>query len=504
MPEILVDLYRPLDLFYKFSTLLMVVFGALFIAIWLRVRLDRGILYFGLFLLCISAIVGVDVWIFPEPGFAESHHLWIRLQHMLACALILGMNLYGLWVNRIEAKAYAAAAWIGSVAVAFLFATTDMVKPTADGVDYTPIYLYIFAPYFAVFVVVLDGIMIRGLFRGPEEEMGIIRFQVFGMFVLAVCAVMDLLRNLDPDLALVYSATSFGSLIYGLTGAAVFLERVVRVIRDRQEFQENLLSASHRLAEAREQASLGRSAALVNHEIRNYLATIRGNAVLLRGSASGAGDKPEIGRIVRSIERIDDLTRDISGLEQWDLKREGRAIELGEFLRDLLRFRFPEAAGTIILEGDDQGIVILGDRKRLEQAFYNILKNAFEAGAREIRIRLERRPNEVAVLISDDGTGCPPELVDRLATPFYTTKTAVGGTGLGLSFSRMVCESHAGSLEFQSHAAAGPAKGMTVIATFPVQGAMSADLTGIDEALQPSLSLPGSPARHGPAAPPPP
>lgn len=96
---------------------------------------------------------------------------------------------------------------------------------------------------------------------------------------------------------------------------------------------------------------------------------------------------------------------------------------------------------------------ILGDASRLTQVFANLLKNAAEAippegGMVQVGISLDTRHCKVAVEISDSGVGVSPEFLNRLFSPFFTTKS--GGTGLGLVVSRQIIHLHGGELSFSS------------------------------------------------------
>jgi signal transduction histidine kinase len=92
----------------------------------------------------------------------------------------------------------------------------------------------------------------------------------------------------------------------------------------------------------------------------------------------------------------------------------------------------------------------MGDRVQLQQVLMNLIMNSIDAmkdvdGTRELGIKSQRAENEHILLsVSDTGVGLPPQHVDQIFNAFFTTK--VQGTGMGLSISRSIVESHGGRL----------------------------------------------------------
>jgi signal transduction histidine kinase len=93
---------------------------------------------------------------------------------------------------------------------------------------------------------------------------------------------------------------------------------------------------------------------------------------------------------------------------------------------------------------------VIGDRVQLQQVMMNLISNSIDAmkdvdGTRELAIKSRRAENEqLMVSVSDTGVGLPPQQADQIFDAFFTTK--VHGTGMGLSISRSIVESHSGRL----------------------------------------------------------
>ena len=99
-----------------------------------------------------------------------------------------------------------------------------------------------------------------------------------------------------------------------------------------------------------------------------------------------------------------------------------------------------------------------GDFSQLQQVFINLIVNGIQAmpGGGELRIISDYGDRDyVRVSIQDTGVGIPVENMDKLFTPFFSTKEAVKGVGLGLAVSYGIVERHGGRIEVQSEVGKG-------------------------------------------------
>jgi two-component system, sporulation sensor kinase E len=90
------------------------------------------------------------------------------------------------------------------------------------------------------------------------------------------------------------------------------------------------------------------------------------------------------------------------------------------------------------------------DRDQMKQAFYNVIKNSFEAMKSRgiLRIRTDADDTHVRVSFTDTGGGMSAEALSRVFEPYYTTK--LGGSGLGLLIVRRIVREHGGELAIES------------------------------------------------------
>ena len=113
--------------------------------------------------------------------------------------------------------------------------------------------------------------------------------------------------------------------------------------------------------------------------------------------------------------------------------------------------------------------VFKGNAQRIEQVVINLVMNACQAlsdsdGA--VRVRTGRDPDRSGVFVEvrDEGIGIPPEVMQQIKDPFFTTKRDAGGTGLGLAISDRIVRDHDGEMTFISE----KGEGTTVRVHFPV------------------------------------
>lgn len=148
-----------------------------------------------------------------------------------------------------------------------------------------------------------------------------------------------------------------------------------------------------------------------------------------------------------------------SALNLCDLLRE--SVVLGTYNNQVKPFR-------IIEEYDPQVKLIHANRTELQRVFLNLISNAVYALNKkvemessdwkpEIKIKVSKITDQVSITISDNGPGIPVSVSEKLFTPFYTTKPAGVGTGLGLSMSKEIIEEHKGKITLNSVEGTGTA-----------------------------------------------
>ncbi|MBA3699547.1 MAG: PAS domain S-box protein [Planctomycetes bacterium] len=202
------------------------------------------------------------------------------------------------------------------------------------------------------------------------------------------------------------------------------------------------------LATAQRDATVGRMAAVVAHEVNNPLAAIKAWLGLLRSDLSQVPEaRTNLDMIAEQVDRIARTVRNLLGFAR---QREGRdkrvpATALIRTVATLFQGRMRARGIEFTINVPDDLPAVHGDNDQLQEVLINLLENASQAlsAGRHCIVRAAVRGQSLEIDVEDDGPGLGPE-PERLFTPFYTTK--VNGTGLGLSVARRICVAHGGRL----------------------------------------------------------
>lgn len=189
--------------------------------------------------------------------------------------------------------------------------------------------------------------------------------------------------------------------------------------------------------------TLGRMAANLAHEIRNPLGGIQLYASMLRRDL--AGDPPKVqtvDRILTAVAGLNSLVEDMLafGRDQEPQRRPTRLANLVESALDLAGTSL-EKNGVEVEQGIN-GDRVTVDPEMIRRVFLNIVLNAAQAMESGGRLRIEGDAAEIR--FTDTGPGIPPEILEKLFTPFVTGKAK--GTGLGLAIARKIVEAHGGTI----------------------------------------------------------
>jgi PAS domain S-box-containing protein len=141
---------------------------------------------------------------------------------------------------------------------------------------------------------------------------------------------------------------------------------------------------------------------------------------------------------------------------------------VNDVVRETLRLLGPELENRGILVREQLGRHVPAapmDAGQIQQALVNVVKNAMQSMSREgsLRVQTGSVGDEVWVSVADTGSGIPPDKLNRIGKPFYTTKEK--GTGLGLMIVQRILRDHRGRIELESHAG----RGTTVRLWLPVR-----------------------------------
>ncbi len=220
--------------------------------------------------------------------------------------------------------------------------------------------------------------------------------------------------------------------------------------------------------------------AMLSHELRTPLTPVLAAAGVLEGDPRLPEDvREDLGMIRRNAgvqsKLIDDLL-DLTRISRGKIELDQEALSVGNLLRDSISI----VAGDIDAKAQElridaealQACAIIGDGSRLQQVFWNLLKNAakFSPPGAIIHVTGRCQKDHALIEVTDNGLGIAPEDLERIFLPFEQSHHAnrgenEGGLGLGLAIAKAIVELHCGSIEARS---SGAEKGSTFSVKLPL------------------------------------
>ena len=216
--------------------------------------------------------------------------------------------------------------------------------------------------------------------------------------------------------------------------------------RELASLSENLLSMSRQLRERSDYIST--FATHVSHELKSPLTSIQGAAELLRDSAHEMSEENRnrfISNIMGDTERLTKLVERLRDLAQVDNSDHRGSSNLKTCLARLDE-RHPDLS---VLQNVDHDIMIGLTRENSEIVFSNLLTNAIQHGASEVRFETVIEGTDIVILVKDNGEGISELNRDKIFQLFFTTKREDGGTGMGLGIIQSVLKANGGSISVE-------------------------------------------------------
>lgn len=238
---------------------------------------------------------------------------------------------------------------------------------------------------------------------------------------------------------------------------------------------DEVRAMTQQLWQAAKLASVGELAASIAHELNNPLATVtlRIESVLAQTPADDPRRRA-LGIIEQETKRMGNLVANLLQFSRRGAEEISTVAIRDELLKalELIHHHLRKRAITVVQELAEDTPTIYADRQKLRQVFLNLLSNACDAMPEGGTLTLRAAPAMLAggkpgvqIDFSDTGAGIPPENLEKVMEPFFTTKEEGKGTGLGLAICRRVIQEHYGTINIRSTVG----QGTTVCVVLPVR-----------------------------------
>lgn len=230
--------------------------------------------------------------------------------------------------------------------------------------------------------------------------------------------------------------------------------------RRRSQVEAALKQSERRLERAQKLEAVGRLAGGLAHDLNNYLAAIRSQGELLLRKSDDPGTRAKLEVVVGTVDKASELIERLLAFARRQPARR-QEVSLNQQVASLLPVVKPGFGDQVALETDldPELATVFADPAQLEQVLLNLLVNGKDAlgeAGGTLRVETKNLPGDwVLLAVEDDGTGIPPELLDRIFEPFFSTKGGSGHSGLGLASVYGIVEQCGGAIEVKSEVGKG-------------------------------------------------
>lgn len=301
-------------------------------------------------------------------------------------------------------------------------------------------------------------------FQGASGPQGVL--EIYRYYLPTAQLISKMQNNVWVLIALGF-VTMYGALVFIVWRG---WKTIVRQKREREEAEIEKGHIQQQLILADKLASIGQMTSGIAHELNNPLSSIAGFSELILSKGVPENIKEPMEIIHSEANRSIKIAK---GLLNYARKsHETTRLALNDVIEEVIRLRaYEHKINNIRVKTTFTEILpeIYGDAARLQQLFINLVVNAEQAMLESqkkgtLSVTTSFKDGFVCAEIGDDGPGIKPEDIEKLFTPFFTTKPAGKGTGLGLSICQTIVHEHHGTVRVESE----PGKGTVFIIRLPV------------------------------------
>ena len=287
-----------------------------------------------------------------------------------------------------------------------------------------------------------------------------------GLYISSLCTVILLLHSILIEGNGIVQAVENILILCGVmyvvgwsVGVTVDTER-----KHREQLKVNFLSLKEEISKRKKMEKevarlaqlnlVGEIAAGIGHEIRNPMTTVRGFLQLIGSRKKYVEDKDYFDLMISELDRANAIITEFLTMAK-NKPVEKKRNNLNRIIQTLSPLLESDAIKHNVQLKMDLEVVpdLLLDEKEIKQIIYNLIRNALDAtpAGSTITIKTFLEPEAIVLAVQDQGPGIDPEILDKIGTPFFTTKDH--GTGLGLAVCYSIANRHNADIKIETSSA---------------------------------------------------
>lgn len=267
--------------------------------------------------------------------------------------------------------------------------------------------------------------------------------------------------------------TLLGSFVGFLIVIMLFQEAIIALKKELQLFAESIIRGQgkkfeseipeltpvlHYISEQTEKMArldrlnlIGEMAASIGHEVRNPMTTVRGFLQYLGKKESLSTYRSQFVLMVDELDRANSIITEFLSLAK-NKRMDFKELDLNQVIGDVMPLIEVDALryNCTIRQSLQEIPRFLADENSIRQLLLNLVRNAIESMPEggDIELCTKRQKSQVLLTIRDQGSGIAPDILEKLGTPFFTTKEK--GTGLGLAVCYRIVQRHNAVIQVES------------------------------------------------------
>lgn len=290
-----------------------------------------------------------------------------------------------------------------------------------------------------------------------NEKTHTISFYYFEKFQIYIAATIVK----DDENREIVNKAIIASFIVGFTTILLLLlliyrfttEKLYRYLSELRIINKKLVSAEIALKRSEKLASMGQISAGIAHELNNPLGVITMYSNIILDELKH--DDPMVEDMKIIVSQAERCKNIVGGLLNFARKNKIKLTETNivEFMKTSINSVVIPASVNVVFNSEISDPIVHIDSEQMMQAITNLEKNAVEAmpTGGSLIITINGKDKEVEISISDTGCGIAEENMEKLFTPFFTTKALGKGTGLGLPLVYGIVKMHSGKISVESN-----------------------------------------------------